>query len=112
MYGVQELATAVQHRINLVTIIFNNNAFGNVRRDQQTLYGGHTYGTELRNPDFVKLAESFGAKAFRATTPDQLKTKLETALSLDEPVVIEVPCERGSESSPWEFLMPDGIPDR
>jgi len=112
MYGVQELATAVQYGINLVTIIFNNNAFGNVRRDQQILYGGHAYGTDLRNPDFVKLAESFGAKAFRATTPDQLKTKLETALSLDEPVIIEVPCERGSESSPWEFLMPDGMPDR
>ena len=112
MYGVQELATAIQYGINLVTIIFNNNAFGNVRRDQQYLYGGNTYGTDLRNPDFVKLAESFGAQAYRATTPDQLKTKLETALSLDEPVIIEVPCERGSESSPWEFLMPGGIPDR
>ena len=112
MFGVQELATAVQHRINLVTIIFNNNAFGNARRDQIDLYDGHTYGTDLRNPDFVKLAESFGARAFRATTPVQLKAMLETALSLDEPVIIEVPCERGSESSPWEFLMPDGFPDR
>jgi acetolactate synthase-1/2/3 large subunit len=112
MYGVQELATAMQYGINLVTIIFNNNAFGNVRRDQQKLYGGHAYGTDLKNPDFVKLAESFGAQAYRATTPDQLKTKLETALSLDEPVIIEVPCERGSEASPWEFLMPGGIPDR
>ena len=112
MFGVQELATAVQHRIGLVTIIFNNNAYGNVRRDQIDLYDGKTYGTDLRNPDFVKLAESFGAKAFRAATPDQLQVALETALSLDEPVIIEVPSERGSESSPWEFLMPDGFPDR
>jgi acetolactate synthase-1/2/3 large subunit len=112
MFGVQELATAVQHRIGLVTIIFNNNAYGNVRRDQINLYDGKTYGTDLRNPDFVKLAESFGAEAFRATTPDQLQVALETALSLDEPVIIEVPSERGSESSPWEFLMPDGFPDR
>jgi acetolactate synthase-1/2/3 large subunit len=112
MFGVQELATAVQHHIGLVTIIFNNNAYGNVRRDQIDLYDGNTYGTDLRNPDFVKLAESFGAEAYRATTPDQLQAALETALSLDEPVIIEVPCERGSEASPWEFLMPDGFPDR
>ncbi len=112
MFGVQELATAVQHRIALVTIIFNNNGFGNVRRDQMNMYGGNTYGADLKNPDFVKLAESFGAKAFRATTPNQLQGMLETSLSLDEPVIIEVPCERGSESSPWEFLMPGGFPDR
>ena len=112
MFGVQELATAVQHQIGLVTILFNNNAYGNVRRDQIELYGGNTYGTDLTNPDFVKLAESFGAKAFRATTPDQLRKMLETSLSLDEPVIIEVPCERGSEASPWQFLMPDGFPNR
>lgn len=113
MFGVQELATAVQHQIGLVTIIFNNSGFGNVRRAQMDLYGGNSYGADLKNPDFVKLAESFGARAYRATTPDQLRGVLETALALDdEPVIIEVPCERGSESSPWEFLMPDGFPDR
>ena len=112
MFGVQELATAVQYQIALVTIIFNNSSFGNVRRAQIDMFGGNTYGADLRNPDFVKLAESFGAKAFRATTPDQLQAVLETALSLDEPVIIEVPCERGSESPPWEFLMPGGFPDR
>jgi acetolactate synthase-1/2/3 large subunit len=112
MFGVQELATAVQHRINLVTIIFNNNAYGNVRRDQIDLYDGHTYGADLRNPDFVKLAESFGAQAYRATTPDKLQRVLETGLSLDEPAIIEVPCERGSEVSPLQFLMPAGFPNR
>ncbi len=112
MFGVQELATAVQHRIGLVTIIFNNNAYGNVRRDQMDLYDGNSYASDLRNPDFVKLTESFGARAYRATTPDQLKAMLESALSLDEPVIIEVPCERGSEASPWEFLMPAGFQNR
>lgn len=112
MFGVQELATAVQYGINLVTIIFNNNAYGNVRRDQMDMYGGQTYGADLKNPDFVKLAESFGARAFKAPTPGDLQLTLETALSLDEPVIIEVPCERGSEASPWEFLMPGRFPDR
>jgi len=60
MYGVQELATAVQYGIHVVTIVFNNSAYGNVWRDQQERYAGRLLGVELRNPDFVKLAESFG----------------------------------------------------
>ena len=108
MFGIQELASAVQHQIALVTIIFNNNAYGNVRRDQINLYDGNDYGSELRNPDFVKLAESFGALAFRAKTPGELKKTLEKALAESGPVVIEVPCERGSETSPWKFIMPGG----
>lgn len=108
MYGIQELASAVQHRIGLVTIIFNNNAFGNVRRDQIELYDGNDYASDLKNPDFVKLAESFGALAYRAKTPAELKKCLEKALSENGPVVIEVPCDRGSESSPWKFLLPTG----
>jgi acetolactate synthase-1/2/3 large subunit len=63
MFGVQDLATAVSHGINLVTVVFNNNAFGNVLRDQQRLFEGRVIGSELRNPDFVKLAESFDMAA-------------------------------------------------
>ena len=108
MYGVSELATAVQYQIGLVTILFNNNAFGNVRRDQEKLYDGNIYASELRNPDFVKLAESFGAQAYRAKSPEELRTFLQRALQESGPSVIEVPCERGSETSPWEFLIPAG----
>lgn len=108
MFGVQELATAVQYKIGLITIIFNNNAYGNVRRDQDNFFDGRIYGSELENPDFVKLAESFGAQAYRANSPVELKTCLERALADSEqgPVVIEVPCERGSEASPFKFLLP------
>jgi len=108
MFGVQELASAVQHQIGLVTVLFNNNAFGNVLRDQQTLYEGNSYGASLHNPDFVKLTESFGARAYRAESPGELKIMLESALQESGPSVIEVPCERGSEASPWEFIMPTG----
>jgi len=108
MFGVQELATAVQYKIGLITIIFNNSAFGNVRRDQINLYQSGPYGSDLQNPDFVKLAESFGAAAHRVEDHADLKATLQTALkqSQDGPVVIEVVCERGSEVSPFEFLMP------
>ena len=71
LFGVQELATAVHHRIGLVTCVFNNNAYGNVRRDQLNNYHGHLIGAELTNPDFVKLCESFGVAAYRVYTPDQ-----------------------------------------
>ncbi len=108
MFGVQELATAVQYNIGLITLIFNNNAFGNVRRDQTNLYDGHVHGSELKNPDFVALAKSFGAAGYRANSADELRELLQKALIESEtgPVVIEVPCERGSEVSPFEFLLP------
>nr|WP_319486363.1 thiamine pyrophosphate-dependent enzyme [uncultured Cohaesibacter sp.] len=106
MFGVQELATAVQHNIAVVAIVFNNQAYGNVLRDQKDSYSGHILGSELGNPDFVKLAESFGVTAFRAASPAELKSALDEALSLHRPALIEVPVERGSEISPWPFIHP------
>jgi len=106
LFGAQELATAVQYQINLVTIVFNNSGYGNVRRDQQDRYHGRLLGVELRNPDFVRLAESFGALGLRADSPDALGPVLERALAADRPVVIEVSCPPGTESSPWGFLHP------
>ena len=108
MFGVQELATAVQHRIGLVTVLFNNNAFGNVRRDQDTRYEGRILGADLVNPDFMKLADSFGLAGVRVRSPAELKPVLERAIAADKPCLIEVVIEKGSEVSPWEFLMTSG----
>jgi acetolactate synthase I/II/III large subunit len=106
MFGVQELATAVQHRIGSVAIVFNNRSFGNVLRDQKSSFGGHFLGERLRNPDFMKLAESFGAAGYRAETPAELRPVLERALADDAPALIEVPSEPGAEASPWPFIHP------
>jgi len=106
LFGCQELATAVQHSINLVTIVFNNGSYGNVRRDQQEKYDGRLLGADLINPDFVRLAESFGARGLRARDPGELERQLEAALAADVPTVIEVPLERGSETSPWPLTLP------
>jgi len=106
MFGVQELATAVQHKINVVAVVFDNAAYGNVRRDQQTVYGNRLLGCDLENPDFVALAESFGVRGIRATNPDELRSALEEALAADAPVVIEVPVPTGSDASPWPFVHP------
>lgn len=106
MFGVQELATARQFNIAVVAVVFNNGAFGNVRRDQQMNYANRLIGADLENPDFVALAQSFGVRATRAHDPEELRAALTEALAADEPMVIEVPVERGSDSSPWPFIHP------
>ena len=65
LFGATELATAVQHGINTVTVVFNDGAYGNVRRMQKEQYGGRVIASELHNPDFVAFAESFGALGAR-----------------------------------------------
>jgi acetolactate synthase-1/2/3 large subunit len=106
LFGCQELATAVQHSINLVTVVFNNRSYGNVRRDQLEQYDGRLLGADLTNPDFARLAESFGVRGTRAHDPIELERELEAALAADVPALIEVPIERGSETSPWPLTMP------
>ena len=110
MFGIQELATAVQYKIGVILLIFNNNAYGNVRRDQINFFEGNVIGSELHNPDFVKLAESFGAEASRANSFEEFREQLTIAVekSQDGPVVIEIPCETGTEVPAWEFIMPAG----
>jgi acetolactate synthase-1/2/3 large subunit len=88
--------------------VFNNNAFGNVRRDQMEGYEGRLVGSELTNPDFMKIAEGFGVDAYRVNSPQLLKTALAKAIDLDRPALIEITVETGSEISPWEFIhMPN-----
>lgn len=106
LFAAQELATAVQYGIGVVTIVFNNSAFGNVYRDQQEGFGGRILGSELTNPDFVKFAESFGVAGIRVASPAQLRPVLEKALGAGAPVLIEVVVPRGSDGNPWPFLHP------
>jgi acetolactate synthase-1/2/3 large subunit len=105
MYAVGELATAVQYGIDVVTLVFNNESYGNVRRDQMERFGQRVIASDLVNPDFVKLAEAFGVNAARVSTPAALKPVLERALS-GGPWLIEVQVPRGSEVNPWGFIHP------
>lgn len=91
MFASSELASAVQHKIGLVTVLFNNNQYGNVQQMQRELYGGRIIASDLVNPDFVRLAEAFGVSAGRANSPSELGVLLERALEADEPALIEVP---------------------
>ncbi|MDQ0314789.1 thiamine pyrophosphate-dependent enzyme [Amorphus orientalis] len=104
MFAVQELATAVQYGIAVTVLVFNNSAYGNVRRDQEQHFDGRVLASPLQNPDFPKLAESFGARAARVTSPEELKPALERALASGLPTVIEIPLDLASEVSPWRFI--------
>jgi acetolactate synthase-1/2/3 large subunit len=106
MFGVQELATAVQFNIGVVTLVFNNNAYGNVRRDQRERFDGRVVAADLVNPDFVKLAESFGVAAARVTSPDHFRAALEKALAHGGPYLLSIEVPRDSEVSPWAFIHP------
>jgi acetolactate synthase-1/2/3 large subunit len=106
MFAVSELATAVQYGIAVVTLVFNNNAYGNVRRDQQRLFEGRLLGSELVNPDFVRLGESFGVATARVDSPEALRPVLARALADGHPWLIEVTVPRGSEADPWRFIHP------
>ena len=103
LYTASELASAMYHRIPLVTIVFADGAFGNVRRIQQEHFGNRMIASELANPDFVRFAESFGAAAERVRNADELRPALRRAFARrDGPTLIEVPV--GPMPSPWEFI--------
>lgn len=104
MFNVQELASAVQYRLPLTTIIFNDRRFTNVQRQQKEWFGGRVIASDLHNPDFVRLAESFGAMGMRVDSPAELKGALERAFSQDGPAIIEVAIDEFFPS-PWKYIM-------
>ena len=89
LYGVQELATAVKYGLNVVVLVFNNNSYGASEWHQTHDHGRRYIGTDLLNPDFVQLAESFGAVGMRAR-PEELGSSLQAALAAKKTVVLEI----------------------
>lgn len=102
LFCATELATAVQHSIATVMVIFNDGAYGNVRRMQKEIHDNRLIATELHNPDFVKLAESFGALGLYARTTGELEQAIEAGFAADQPTLIEVPV--GEMPSPWSYI--------
>jgi acetolactate synthase-1/2/3 large subunit len=91
MFNVQELASAVQHNIGVAIVVFDDGAFGNVRRIQHESFGGRTIASELKNPSFAELGKTFGMPSVRADGADALAGALREAMTEDGPVMIEVP---------------------
>ncbi len=103
MFTANEMATAAQYNLPLVTVVFNNNKFQNVQRQQKEWFGGRLIASDLTNPDFVKFAESFGIRAERVGTPAALEAAIKAALERRAPALIEVPSP--DMASPWPFII-------
>ena len=86
-----ELATAVQYGLNIPIIVPNNSAYGMIKVQQRDQYDGQFMNVDLVNPDFVALAQAFGAYGTRATTPESLKEAIVAAFAADKPTLIDVP---------------------
>ncbi|GBD21585.1 Acetolactate synthase large subunit IlvB1 [bacterium HR28] len=102
-YNLPELATMVQHRLDVITVVFNDNAYGNVRRIQKERFGGRFIASDLYNPDFVMLAQSFGIEGVRVGTPEALRDVVTDAVRDPRPILIEVPV--GEMPSIWGIVM-------
>jgi len=87
----QELATVVQYRLPVKVVILNNGCLGMVRQWQEFFYGKRYASSSLEgvSPDFVKLAEAYGAVGLRAIRPEEVVPVLKKAFSIPEPVVID-----------------------
>jgi thiamine pyrophosphate-dependent acetolactate synthase large subunit-like protein len=94
MFTIQDLMTAVEHRVPIVTVVFNDRGYGVERRHQDHLYGRRS-GVDIIPPDFVALADAFGAAGMRIDDHALLGETVARALDSDRPVIIEVPNEFG-----------------
>ena len=94
-YNFQELATAAQYGIHPIVLMFNDNAWGVLKGRQEEGLNGRILGTDLVNPDFVKLFESYGFGGTKVTTVAQLAQALEDAVAADKVHLIEAQIPQG-----------------
>jgi thiamine pyrophosphate-dependent acetolactate synthase large subunit-like protein len=92
LFSGHELATAVQERVPVVAVVFNDHAYGTIKADQGYRYPARPLGCDLRSPDFVRYAEAFGARACRVDSVRNVPEAVAAAMQHDGPSLIEAPC--------------------
>ena len=90
MFTIQDLMTAVEHKVPVVILVFNDRGYGVERRHQDHLFGRRS-GVDLLPPDFVALAHSFGAKGVRVDDVKAVGETVRAALAHPGPVLVEIP---------------------
>ncbi|MEN6463181.1 MAG: biosynthetic-type acetolactate synthase large subunit [Syntrophomonas sp.] len=104
--NIQELGTAVEHNLPIIICILNNHYLGMVRQWQGLFYGGrYSYTDMTHQPDFVKLAEAYGAVGIRVTEPGDIKRVLLEAMQINGPVILDFWVEREADVYP---MVPPG----
>jgi acetolactate synthase-1/2/3 large subunit len=106
--NIQEMATAVQYHLPVKIVILNNGYLGMVRQWQELFYGGRYSSTRMNvAPDFVKLAEAYGAMGLRATRPEEVAAVLREGLSVRRPVLMDFTVDAEESVYP---MVPSGAP--
>jgi acetolactate synthase-1/2/3 large subunit len=108
MYNAQEMSTAVKYGINVVAVVFNDEAYGNVARDLDEAWGG-AWEADFRNPDFMKLADAYGVAGLRTEKPTEVGDLVRKAIALNRPALVEVRVGRMPRPP---FFMPLKAPDK
>ena len=103
LFTAMEMATAAQNGIGVVAVVFSDGAYGNVKRIQQQAFKGRTIASDLRNPDFVKLGESFGIAAERVKSPAELGAAISRGIAKGGPMLID--CPVGELPDPWPLVQ-------
>ena len=97
LLNVGELATAVQEKLDVVIVVFNDGAYTAVKKVQHKQLASRYIATDLVGPDYVTLARAFAIKGVQARSPDELRDAVRTALRHNGPTLIEVPLP------PWQW---------
>ena len=108
LMNIQEMSTAIQYRLPIKIFILNNEYMGMVRQWQELLHDknySESYTEAL--PDFVKLAEAYGAVGIRAKTPDELDKKIKEMINTDRPVIFDCVVDKAENCYP---MIPSGKP--
>lgn len=103
---MQELATCVQDKINVKIAVFNNGVLGMIRQWQQVFYDGRYHSTPIPGPDFVKLADAFGVRAWRVTEREDAARAIQEANDWNGPALVEfiIP----DADNVWPMVPPGG----
>jgi acetolactate synthase-1/2/3 large subunit len=92
LMNLQDLETAVRMKLNIIFVIFNDGSYNLIKWKSMKKFG-RFYGVEFGNPDFIKVAEGFGAMGLRLRTAADFEPMLREALTRDVPVIIDIPID-------------------
>jgi thiamine pyrophosphate-dependent acetolactate synthase large subunit-like protein len=106
LMNAQEIETAVRHRINVVTLVMNNNCWGSEKAYQRQFFGGRYIGCDIGNPRYDAYAELFGAAGFYVEAADQIGDVMRAALSCGRPAIVEVPVDPDELPTPVAAIRP------
>jgi len=107
LMNAQEIETAVRHRINVVTLVMNNNCWGSEKAYQRAFFGARYIGCDIGNPRYDQFARLFGAEGYYVDHPDQVGDALRAALRAGKPAVIEIPIDPDELPTPVQAVRKD-----